>query len=93
MIDHQKKPEERWTFSSASGNLLYTYENLSEKDFLFFKELDIQGIYQKEGYPVFRYCHGSPTSSRELLLPENKNLGSVIGQRSYAYSEERKIWK
>lgn len=78
MLDHQKNPNERWTFSSASGNLLYTYENLSEKDFLFFQELDIQGIYQKEGYPVFRYCHGSLTSSRELLLPENKNLGSIM---------------
>ncbi|MCM1173476.1 MAG: metallophosphatase family protein [Blautia sp.] len=78
MLNHRKNPEERWTFSSASGNLLYTYENLSERDFQFYQELDIQGLYQKDGYPSFRYCHGSLTSSKELLLPENENLESIM---------------
>lgn len=78
MLNHRKNPKERWTFSSASGNLLYTYENLCEEDFQFYKGLDIQGIYQKEGYPSFRYCHGSLTSSTELLLPENENIESIM---------------
>ena len=78
MLNHRNKPEERWTYSSASGNLLYTYENLTKKDFDFYEKLDIQGIYQKEGYPSFRYCHGSLTSSTELLLPENKNMESIM---------------
>ena len=78
MLNHKKNPKERWTFSSASGNLLYTYENLCEEDFQFYKELDIQGIYRKEGYPAFRYCHGSLTSSTELLLPDNKNMESIM---------------
>lgn len=78
MLNHRKNPNERWTYSSASGNLLYTYENLAEKDFEFYKKLDIQGIYQKEGYPAFRYCHGSLTSSTELLLPENENMESIM---------------
>lgn len=78
MLKHWKNPKERWTYSSASGNLLYTYENLSEKDFLFFESLDIQGIYEKDGYPSFRYCHGSLTSSTELLLPENKNMDKIM---------------
>ena len=71
MLNHRKHPEERWTYSSASGNLLYTYENLTERDLDFYERIDIQGIYEKEGYPSFRYCHGSLTSSNELLLPEN----------------------
>lgn len=78
MLNHRKNPEERWTYSSASGNLLYAYENLSETDLDFFEKLDIQGIYDKEGYPVFRYCHGSLTSSTELLIPENKNMESIM---------------
>lgn len=78
MLNHRKNPEERWTYSSASGNLLYTYENLTEKDLDFFEKLDIKGIYQKEGYPTFWYCHGSLTSSSELLLPDNENMESIM---------------
>ena len=78
MLNHRKNPEERWTYSSASGNLLYTYENLSENDLDFYESLDIQGIYKKDRYPVFRYCHGSLTSSTELLLPDNENMESIM---------------
>lgn len=78
MLSHRKHPEERWTYSSASGNLLYTYENLTERDLDFYERIDIQGIYEKEGYPSFRYCHGSLTSSNELLLPENENLDKIM---------------
>lgn len=78
MLQHRDHPEERWTYSSASGNLLYTYENLTDRDFAFYEKLDIQGIYKKEGYPVFRYCHGSLTRSNELLTSENDNLRNII---------------
>ncbi len=78
MLNHRKHPEERWTYSSASGNLLYTYENLTERDLDFYERIDIQGIYEEEGYPSFRYCHGSLTSSNELLLPENENLDKIM---------------
>lgn len=80
MLNHRKHSEERWTYSSASGNLLYTYENLTDQDFAFFESMDIQGIYQKEGYPVFRYCHGSLTRSNELLLPDNPDLERIISE-------------
>lgn len=78
MLDHRKNPQERWTYSSASGNLLYTYENLSEEDLDFYGKLDIQGIYEREGYTAFRYCHGSLTSSKELLLPDNPNMETIM---------------
>ena len=78
MLNHRNHPEERWTYSSASGNLLYTYENLTEKDFDFYENMDIQGIYRKNRYPDFRYCHGSLTSSNELLKPENDNLENIM---------------
>lgn len=78
MLNHRKNLEERWTYSSASGSLLYTYENLTDQDFDFFESIDIKGIYQKEGYPTFRYCHGSLTASNELLLPENENMVKIM---------------
>lgn len=78
MLNHRSHPEERWTYSSASGNLLYTYENLTKKDLDFYESMDIQGIYIKSGYTTFRYCHGSLTSSNELLISENKNLENIM---------------
>ena len=78
MLNHRNNPEERWTYSSASGNLLYTYENLTNKDFNFYENMDIQGIYEKEGYPAFRYCHGSLMRSNELLIPDNENTEKIM---------------
>ena len=64
--------EQLWIKNSASGNLLYTYEQLVEKDFDFFRKLPITFVYEKKGYPSITCCHGSPASSRELLqLDEN----------------------
>lgn len=80
MLNHRKHPEERWTYSSASGNLLYTYENLTSRDLDFYQSMDIQGIYKKEGYPVFRYCHGSLTRSNELLVPDNPDLERIMSE-------------
>lgn len=78
MLNHRDHPKEKWTYCSASGNLLYTYENLTKKDLDFYESMDIQGIYRKEGYPPFRYCHGSLTSSSELLIPENDRLENIM---------------
>lgn len=78
MLNHRKNPQERWTYSSASGNLLYTYENLTDKDLDFYETLEIQGIFRQEGYPAFRYCHGSLTRSNELLISENENLSKIM---------------
>lgn len=78
MLHHRNHPEERWTYSSASGNLLYTYENLTDGDLRFYESMDIHGIYTKSGYPSFRYCHGSLTSSKELLTSENENLENIM---------------
>ena len=67
-----KSTEQMWIYNSASGNLLYTYEQLVDKDFDFFAHLPITFVYEKKGYPSITCCHGSPASSKELLqLDEN----------------------
>ncbi len=63
----------KWRWDSASGNLLFTYEQLFEKDFAFFESLPITFRYQKTGHPAVTICHGSPASSRERLLAEGEN--------------------
>lgn len=78
MLNHRKSPKERWTYSSASGSLLYTYENLTEQDFQFFESLDIKGYYEKEGYQPFRYCHGSLVRSNEILNFEGENTVQLM---------------
>jgi len=57
----------KWVPNSASGNLLYTYERLTERDLDFFDSLPITFKYECEGYPSITFCHGSPDNSRELL--------------------------
>lgn len=66
-IRNGKKEGPIWPANSASGNLLYTYEQLTEKDFQFFDSLPITFRYEKEGFPAITCCHGSPDNSRELL--------------------------
>lgn len=63
----------KWKWGSATGNLLFTYRQLEEKDFTFFAGLPISFRYAKEGYPPITLCHGSPANSREGLLPEGEN--------------------
>lgn len=78
MLNHRKNLGERWTYSSASGSLLYTYENLTERDFRFFESLDMKGYFEKAGYPPFRYCHGSLVRSNEILEPEGENTIALM---------------
>ncbi len=59
--------EQIWIYNSASGNLLYAYEQLTEEDFDFFDSLPVTFEYSVPGHPAIRCCHGSPENSRELI--------------------------
>lgn len=78
LLNYKKTGEGRWKKGSASGSLLYTYENLTDKDFNFFESLPNYGIFQKKGLPGFEYCHGSPTNTTELLFNEKRNTKKVL---------------
>ena len=67
------REKERWLWNSASGNLLFAYEQLNEKDFKFFESLPITFQYKKANYPAITCCHGSPENTRELLLVNKDN--------------------
>lgn len=67
------RDKERWLWNSASGNLLFAYEQLTEKDLDFFQSLPITFQYKKENYPAITCCHGLPVNTRELLLADSDN--------------------
>ena len=63
----------KWIPNSASGNLLYTYERLTDRDVDFFESLPITFKYECEGYPAITCCHGSPDNTRELMQFDGTN--------------------
>lgn len=69
----EEREKDIWLKNSASGNLFYTYERLTEKDLDFFDTLPMEFVYEKEGYPSITCCHGSPENSRELLQIQGEN--------------------
>jgi putative phosphoesterase len=77
MLDHETNLQDGWNYSSASGSLLYTYENLLKEDMDFFRSLDNKGYLSIQGYPAFEYCHGSLYNTRELL-----NIGSTNAKKA-----------
>lgn len=67
-----------WLKNSASGNLLFTYESLTDEDISSFESLPITFVYEKPGYPAITCCHGSPTRTKELLQLQADNTRAVL---------------
>ncbi len=78
LMDYKNSGAGNWRKGSASGSLLYTYENLTGRDFEFFESLPNYGIYQVKGFPGFEYCHGSPVNTSELMFREKRNTKKVL---------------
>ncbi len=74
-----------WRYNSASGNLLYTYELLTERDLDFFSSLPICFDYEKPGYPAIKCCHGSPESARELIQLGSRKAEDWLERISCSY--------
>ena len=78
LLNYRKKGGEGWKAGSSSGSLLYTYNNLTDKDFDFFASLQNQGVYEMPGMPKFQYCHGSPENTSEVLIREKRNTKRIL---------------
>lgn len=78
LLNYRKENGTGWKKGSSSGSLLYTYDNLTERDFNFFDSLLIYGVYQEEGLPSFEYCHGSPQRAGELLFRGKRNTRKTL---------------
>lgn len=75
--------DERYTWvkgSSQTGSLLYTYENLREKDLDFFESLPISATIEIKGCTPFEIAHGSLENSRGWLYPNNEESQKTVEQ-------------
>ena len=105
MLSYRKNGATGWMNGSASGALLYTYENLTDDDFNLFHKMPIYGVFEEPGIAKFEYCHGSPTASNEVLIRDKRNTKRVLAnlktdylvhghyhvQESYYYRNKRSI--
>lgn len=70
----------KWLPNSASGNLLYSYERLSERDWKLLEGLPITFRYEYKDFPAITCCHGSPGNARELLRINGVNTKNWLEQ-------------
>jgi len=66
--DHQNGKSPYWC-KGSTGGLLYTYEQLTEKDFEFYDSLPSVMKLEIPGLPVLTLCHGSPFRTNENIRP------------------------
>lgn len=78
-LDYQKNETDLWKeFDSTTGALYYTYHNLTQRDFAFFKTLSHKEELRFDGLPPMTLCHGSPRKVNEKLLPGDENTRHVM---------------
>ncbi|MBR0092412.1 MAG: metallophosphoesterase family protein [Lachnospiraceae bacterium] len=80
LLNYRKKGAKGWKNGSASGALLYTFEALSLRDLNFFQTLKTTENVEEAGYPPFTICHGSPTSTTEMLFKDRRNARKALSQ-------------
>lgn len=68
LLEHRNNLNDGWNYGSSTGSLLYTYENLTDKDLDFFAELPICSEICIGDAPLICACHGSPKSNKESIL-------------------------
>lgn len=71
--------------NSASGCLLYAYEQLTEQDLEFFGDLPISRRLSFPGLPPLTICHGSPDRVNEKLEPGKEATRQVMENESSPY--------
>lgn len=85
LLDYRKGGEKGWKNGSASGALLYTYENLTVRDLNFFDTLPYYMEVREEGVPALEICHGSPGNVSELMFRDKRNTRSILSRLKTEY--------
>lgn len=86
MLNHKNNPDE-WTYNSQTGDLLNTYNNLTDEDLSFFQTMPISQILYLTNCKPIAICHGSPDNIREMLVEgeENSNKWLQIIDTDYLF--------
>lgn len=67
------------------GAMHYCYDNLTEKDLGFFKNLPIAQELNFGNSPVVLACHGSPHRNNEKMLPDDDKTKQIMEECAYKY--------
>lgn len=78
LLDHRKNQNDGWVKSSSVGSLLYTYENLTDKDLDFFASMPIYSDICFDATPLICACHGSPKNNKESILSNTSAQAKYI---------------
>lgn len=86
MLNYRETGEIGWTKgNSASGALLYTYEELTAQDLTFFESLSIKQVLTFPKLPPLTICHGSPHRVNERLDPGKEATYETMRNDSSSY--------
>lgn len=78
-IAHRKGQGAEWKRNdSTTGSLLYTYENLTEKDLSFFESLPISIRLEDNEAGEIIACHGSPFSNTDRMFPDEAGTHEIM---------------
>ena len=85
-LNYRKNGEQGWTNKdSTTGTLLYTYQNLVDRDFQFFATLNHVQSIEFEGFPALTICHGSPEKVNGTLHPNDAKAAEIIERDANKY--------
>lgn len=85
-LDYRYNKDEKWQYNnSTTGSLLYTFNNLKDKDLDFFEKLNFVSEINIEGYPKITICHGSPVNVSEKMLPDDKGTAVIADKDKNDY--------
>ncbi len=68
LIRHSGCGADGWSYSSSSGSLLYTYENLTKGDLDTLSSMPICLDILPKNLPGITACHGSPGNNKEWIM-------------------------
>ncbi len=86
MLDYRKAGEVGWNKgNSASGCLLYVYEQLTGQDLDFFESLPISQTLSFPDSPPLTICHGSPRRVNEKMEPGKEATHDAMESESSPY--------
>lgn len=85
LLNHRKQ-DQGWHISSPSGALLYTYENITDRDLDFFEGLPtVMHKVQLGDCPELTLCHGAPEEVRGNLKYDLALQNQVMKELSTQY--------
>lgn len=78
LINHHCNPNDNWIYSSSTGSLLYTYQNMTQRDLDFFTSMPVSMKVTIDNCPSIFICHGSPDKTKEWLFEKDDLIHSHI---------------